>query len=171
MSLRRSARYWENKNYLMGLIISLIIIGLLLIFAEILLIPGVGVAGVLGLLSLGGSCAYAFVQMGNAVGAVVTGVNILLVVGLSIYVLRAKTWKRLSLNTNIDSKALVADEGISVGDRGVTVSRLAPMGTARFDMQLVEVKSLEGFLDPEIDVEVVLIEDGKVYVKPVDEEY
>lgn len=171
MSLRRSARYWENKNYLMGLIISLIIIGLLLIFAEILLIPGVGVAGVLGLLSLGGSCAYAFVQMGNAVGAVVTGVNILLVVGLSIYVLRAKTWKRLSLNTNIDSKAVVADEGISVGDRGVTVSRLAPMGTARFDMQLVEVKSLEGFLDPEIDVEVVLIEDGKVYVKPVDEEY
>lgn len=171
MSLRRSARYWENKNYLMGLIISLIIIGLLLIFAEILLIPGVGVAGILGLLSLGGSCAYAFVQMGNAVGAVVTGVNILLVVGLSIYVLRAKTWKRLSLNTNIDSKAVVADEGISVGDRGVTVSRLAPMGTARFDMQLLEVKSLEGFLDPEIDVEVVLIEDGKVYVKPVDEEY
>lgn len=155
----------------MGLIVSLIIIGLLLIFAEILLIPGVGVAGILGLLSLGGSCAYAFVQMGNAVGAVVTGVNILLVVGLSIYVLRAKTWKRLSLNTNIDSKAVVADEGISVGDRGVTVSRLAPMGTARFDMQLVEVKSLEGFLDPEIDVEVVLIEDAKVYVKPVDEEY
>lgn len=171
MSQRWSARYWENKNYLMGLIISLIIIGLLLIFAEILLIPGVGVAGILGLLSLGGSCAYAFVQMGNAVGAVVTGVNILLVVGLSIYVLRAKTWKRLSLNTNIDSKAVVADEGISVGDRGVTVSRLAPMGTARFDMQLLEVKSLEGFLDPEIDVEVVLIEDGKVYVKPVDEEY
>lgn len=154
----------------MGLIISLIIIGLLLLFAEILLIPGVGIAGILGLVSLGGSCFYAFNQMGGTVGAIVTAVNVALVVGLSIYVLRAKTWKRLSLDTNIDSKA-VADNGLAVGDRGVTVSRLAPMGSVRFDTELVEVKALEGFVDPEVEVEVVLMEDGKIYVKPVSEEY
>lgn len=154
----------------MGLIISLIIIGLLLLFAEILLIPGVGIAGILGLVSLGGSCFYAFNQMGSTVGAIVTAVNVALVVGLSIYVLRAKTWKRLSLDTNIDSKA-VADTGLAVGDRGVTVSRLAPMGSVRFDTELVEVKALEGFVDPEVEVEIVLMEDGKIYVKPVSEEY
>ena len=154
----------------MGLIISLIIIGLLLLFAEILLIPGVGIAGILGLVSLGGSCFYAFNQMGGTVGAIVTAVNVALVVGLSIYVLRAKTWKRLSLDTNINSKA-VADTGLAVGDRGVTVSRLAPMGSVRFDTELVEVKALEGFVDPEVEVEVVLMEDGKIYVKPVSEEY
>lgn len=154
----------------MGLIISLIIIGLLLLFAEILLIPGVGFAGILGLVSLGGSCFYAFNQMGGTVGAIVTAVNVALVVGLSIYVLRAKTWKRLSLDTNINSKA-VADTGLAVGDRGVTVSRLAPMGSVRFDTELVEVKALEGFVDPEVEVEVVLMEDGKIYVKPVSEEY
>ena len=154
----------------MGLIISLIIIGLLLLFAEILLSPGVGFAGILGLVSLGGSCFYAFNQMGGTVGAIVTAVNVALVVGLSIYVLRAKTWKRLSLDTNIDSKA-VADTGLAVGDRGVTVSRLAPMGSVRFDTELVEVKALEGFVDPEVEVEVVLMEDGKIYVKPVSEEY
>lgn len=154
----------------MGLIISLIIIGLLLLFAEILLIPGVGFAGILGLVSLGGSCFYAFNQMGGTVGAIVTAVNVALVVGLSIYVLRAKTWKRLSLDTNINSKA-VADTGLAVGDRGVTVSRLAPMGSVRFDTELVEVKALEGFVDPEVEVEIVLMEDGKIYVKPVSEEY
>lgn len=154
----------------MGLIISLIIIGLLLLFAEILLIPGVGIAGILGLVSLGGSCFYAFNQMGGTVGAIVTAVNVALVVGLSIYVLRAKTWKRLSLDTNINSKA-VADTGLAVGDRGVTVSRLAPMGSVRFDTELVEVKALEGFVDPEVEVEIVLMEDGKIYVKPVSEEY
>ena len=154
----------------MGLIISLIIIGLLLLFAEILLIPGVGIAGILGLVSLGGSCFYAFNQLGSTVGASVTAVNVALVVGLSIYVLRAKTWKRLSLDTNIDSKA-VADTGLAVGDRGVTVSRLAPMGSVRFDTELVEVKALEGFVDPEVEVEIVLMEDGKIYVKPVSEEY
>ena len=154
----------------MGLIISLIIIGLLLLFAEILLIPGVGFAGILGLVSLGGSCFYAFNQMGGTVGAIVTAVNVALVVGLSIYVLRAKTRKRLSLDTKIDSKA-VADSGLAVGDRGVTVSRLAPMGSARFDTELIEVKALEGFVDPEVEVEIVLMEDGKIYVKPVSEEY
>ena len=70
----------------MGLIITLIIVGLILLFAEILLIPGVGFAGILGLVSMGGSCFYAFHEMGNTVGGIVTAVNVVLVVGLSIYV-------------------------------------------------------------------------------------
>lgn len=155
----------------MGLLISLIIIGLLLLFAEILLIPGVGVAGILGLLSLGGSCFYAFNQMGSTAGAIVTAVNVLLVVALSIYVLRAKTWKRLTLDTNINSKAVPSDLDVEVGDRGVTITRLAPMGSTRFSGLIVEVKALEGMLDPGVDVEVVLIEEGKIYVRPVVEEY
>lgn len=155
----------------MGLLISLIIIGLLLLFAEILLIPGVGVAGILGLLSLGGSCFYAFNQMGSTAGAIVTAVNVLLVVALSIYVLRAKTWKRLTLDTNINSKAVPSDLDVEVGDRGVTITRLAPTGSARFSGLIVEVKALEGLLDPGEEVEVVLIEEGKIYVRPVVEEY
>lgn len=155
----------------MGLIVTLIIVGLILIFAEVLIIPGVGVAGVLGLLSLGGSCFYAFSQMGNIVGAIVTAVNVALVVGLTVYVLRAKTWKRLSLDTNIDSKAVADDSALEIGDKGMTISRLAPMGSARFGTESVEVKSLEGFIDPDVEVEIVLMEEGKIYVRPVCEEY
>ena len=60
----------------MGFIITLILVGLVLMFAEILLIPGVGVAGILGLISMGGSCFCAFHQYGNTVGAIVTAVNV-----------------------------------------------------------------------------------------------
>lgn len=155
----------------MGFIITLIIVGLILLFAEILIIPGVGFAGILGLISMGGSCFYAFNQMGSTAGAVVTAVNVVLVVGLSVYVLRAKTWKRLTLDTNIDSKAVEADLKLAAGDRGCTVTRLAPMGTARFGNDSVEVKALEGMIDPGVDVEIVLMEDGRIYVKPVGEEY
>lgn len=155
----------------MGFIITLILVGLALIFAEVLLIPGIGVAGILGLLSMGGSCYYAFNQMGSTAGAVVTAVNALLIVALTVWVLRAKTWKRLTLNTNIDSKAVSADGVISVGERGKTVTRLAPMGMVRFDGDSVEVKALEGMVDPGVEVEVVIIEDNKVYVKPVGEEF
>jgi membrane-bound ClpP family serine protease len=155
----------------MGLIVSLIIIGLVLILAEILLIPGVGVAGVLGLLSMGGSCYYAFYEFGNLTGGIVTGVNSLLLVVTLIYVLRAKTWKRMTLETNIQSKAVSDDSALlSVGDKGKTVTRLAPMGSARFGDHVIEVKALEGMVDPDVRVRVVLIEDNKIYVETVEEE-
>lgn len=155
----------------MGFIITLILVGLVLIFAEILLIPGVGIAGILGLLSMGGSCYYAFTQLGQTTGIVVTVINAVLIVALTVWVLRAKTWKRLTLETNIDSKAVSADGVLTLGERGRTQTRLAPMGMVRFDDDVVEVKALEGMIDPGVDVEIVMIEDNKVYVKPVGDEF
>ena len=152
----------------MGFIITLILVGLVLIFAEILLVPGVGIAGVLGLLSLGGSCFYAFTQIGTTAGTIVTAVNVVLIVSLTIWVLRAKTWKRLTLETNIESKAVSSDSDIlAVGDRGRTVTRLAPMGSVKFGDHVVEVKALEGMIDPGVEVKVVLIEDKKIYVNNI----
>lgn len=156
----------------MGFVITLILVGLVLIFAEILLIPGVGVAGILGLLSMGGSCFYAFYEFGNTTGAIITAVNVVLVVVLAVWILRAKTWKRMALETNIDSKAVSSEASVlAVGDRGRTLTRLAPMGSARFGDYVIEVKALEGMLDQNVDVEVVLIEDNKIYVKPLFAEY
>ena len=154
----------------MGLIISLILVGLILIFAEVLIIPGVGVAGILGLLSMAGSCFYAFHEMGDTSGYIVTGVNAVLLLALVIYVLRAKTWKKMTLETNIDAKAVSEDSSVvSVGDTGRSITRLAPMGSVRFGDMVVEVKTIEGMVDPGCDVEVVMIEDNKIYVSPVRE--
>lgn len=151
----------------MGFIIVLILVGLVLIFAEILLIPGIGIAGVLGLLSMGGSCFYAFNQLGTNAGVIVTIVNAALIVALTIWVLRAKTWKRFTLNTNIDSKAIdLIEDKLSVGDRGRTLSRLSPMGSAKIMDEVYEVKALEGMIDSGVEIEVVLIEDNRIYVKP-----
>lgn len=155
----------------MEIIILLILVGLVLILAEILVIPGVGAAGVLGMLSLAASCFYAFHEYGNTVGGIVTAVELLILIVMTVYVLRAKTWKRFTLHTNIDSKAVAAGPVQSVGDRGVTVTRLAPMGTARFGNESVEVTALEGMTNPGVEVEVVLIEDNKIFVRPVGEEF
>lgn len=152
----------------MGLIITLMLVGIVLVLAEILLIPGVGVAGILGLLSMGGSCFCAFYEYGTTVGIIVTAVNVALLVALTVWVLRAKTWKKMTLETNIDSKAVSSDPAVlAVGDCGRTLTRLAPMGSARFGDYVIEVKAVEGMLDPNVDVRVVLIEDNKIYVKPL----
>ena len=74
----------------------------------------------------------------------------------------------MTLETNIDSKAVSSDSAVlAVGDRGMTLTSLAPMGSGRFGNYVVEVKALEGMLDPNLEVEVVLIEDNKIYVKPL----
>ncbi len=151
----------------MELIISLILIGLVLMLIEILLIPGVGVVGILGILSMAGSCYFSFVEHGTTVGLIYTGGVILLLMVIMIFVLRAKTWKRAALQTNIGSKA-VEDASVAVGDRGKTVTRLAPMGSARFGNYVVEVKAWEGMMDPNVEVEVVQVEDNKIYVKPIE---
>lgn len=156
----------------MAFIIILIAVGIVLILGEILLVPGVGVAGILGLVSLGGSCFYAFHEFGQTAGTIVTVVNVVLLIGLTIYVLRAKTWKKLALNTNIDSKIQFFDEKkLAVGDTGVAMTRLAPMGTVRIDGNMYEVKSLEGIINTGDEVEVAMIEDNKIYVKPVEKDF
>ena len=54
----------------------MVLAGIILILAEIFLIPGIGIAGFLGVLSLCGSCWYAFAYMSPLTGAVVTIVNV-----------------------------------------------------------------------------------------------
>lgn len=155
----------------MGLIIVLSLLGLVLVCAEVILVPGVGIAGILGIGSMAGSCYLAFSGYGTVAGAIVTSVDVVLVVVLTIYMLRAKTWRKLALRTNIDSKAVPQGKvEVVVGDVGKTATRLAPMGTARINGVALEVKSLEGMIDPGMIVEVVMIEDGKIYVKPVSED-
>lgn len=148
----------------MGLVITLIILGLMLLFAEILIIPGVGVAGILGLLSMGGSCAYAFMEIGQTAGIVVTAVNAIMIALLTVWVLRAKTWKRFALETNIDAKAVVPEVDVVPGTKGVSITRLAPMGMARFGDLRLEVTAREGIIDPGVEVEVVEVDGMKVYV-------
>lgn len=151
----------------MALIISLIIIGLLLIIAEIVLIPGIFIAGSLGLLAMAGSCWLAFDQYGQTVGLVIVAVNIVLAVSCTVLTLRSKTWKKLSLHTEIDSKAGDTPEamGITEGSTGQTITRLNPMGKVLFGDTTVECTARNGLIDPGEEVTVVLVEDNKIYVK------
>lgn len=149
----------------MGLIVALIILGLVLLLAEILLIPGIGIAGILGVLSMGGSCYWAFHEYGTSAGLLVLAIILVLLVLFLIWVLRAKTWEKMSLKTNISSKAVVPEVAVYVGDRGLTVTRLAPMGNVRFGDRVLEVTSIDGIINSSKEVEVVMIEDHRVFVK------
>ena len=149
----------------MGLIITFILLGLVLMFAEIMLIPGLGLAGILGVLSMGASCFWAFKEYDQTAGFIVLGINVVLLVLLLILSLRGKTWKKASLETNITAKANVPEVEVQVGDKGVAATRLAPMGNVRFGAHLLEVTAQEGIIPSGTQVEVVIIDNQKVFVK------
>ena len=152
----------------MGPVIILILVGLVLLLVETLLIPGFAVTGILGLASMAAACWLAFTNIGTTAGVICVVVCILLTAALLVWLLRSSTWKKATLNTNIDSKVDVnADKkGIEVGKKGVTVTRLSTMGMVRFeDGTKAEVNSADGFVDPGRDVIVDSIDGEKIFIK------
>jgi membrane-bound ClpP family serine protease len=151
-----------------AIIIFLIVIGLALLVVEVVVLPGITVAGIAGLLLCACSIFLTYRWYENTVGTyVLIGTSILFIVFL-IYALRAKTWDRLSLHAEIDSRVNVVDtDHIKQGDRGMTVSRLAPMGKIIIHDQIMEGKSEFGLIDENKEIEVVHVSESTVIVQEI----
>ena len=150
----------------MGLIITLILVGILLIIAEIILIPGIFITGLIGLGSLVASCYIGWTEFGQTGGIITILLNIILLSLFVVLALRAKTWRKLSLTTEIDSKSdsTPQEKGISIGMEGLTLTRLAPMGKVLLGTQSVEATAIDGIIDPQKSVVVTQIIENKIYV-------
>lgn len=149
----------------------LIFIGLLLILLEILVIPGVGIAGIGGIVLMAFGVYLAYANYGMQTGSYVLAGTAIFIVGALYFVLKAKTWQKLSLNSEIDSKVnLIDEENIKVGDAGVTISRLTPIGKVLINNQYVEARSKGSYIDPETNVKVIRITDNKIFVDEVEQE-
>jgi membrane-bound ClpP family serine protease len=145
----------------------LIVIGLLCLVLEILVIPGTGVAGIIGFALLAIGIWQAYAVYGPTAGHLTVGGTIVLTLVTLILSLRAKTWRRIMLDSKIDSRVnIIDDQKLKVGDSGKTISRLVPAGKAFINGEFYEVRTTGEFLDPETLVEVEKIESNKIFVKP-----
>lgn len=154
----------------LGLIIFLIFVGMLLFIIEFMLIPGITIAGIGGAICLLSGIVFAFISFGTATGLMVLGATALVMVVLTVFMLKAGTWNKFMLKTTIDGKVdtVGAEEGkVKAGDRGVTVTRLAPGGKVLVNGEYFEAKSVDILIDPRQEIEVIRIDDNKLIVKPI----
>lgn len=153
----------------MGIIIVLIVLGILLFVIEFLLVPGVTIAGIGGLILTVFGVYKAFDDFGSSVGVWVLIATILLSIFVIAMSLRARTWSRLMLKTNIDGRvdSELTEDQVKPGDRGKSITRLAPMGKIIVNDLVREAKSVEGFVDEHTDIEIVSVEGTRISVKPV----
>ncbi len=157
----------------LGLIIFLILLGLMLFIVEFMLIPGVTVAGIGGAVCLVTGIVFSFITFGTGTGLLVLGITVLIMVVMTVLMLKAGTWKKFMLKTAIDSKVdtVGATEGkVKPGDRGVTVTRLAPGGKVLVNGEYYEAKSIDILINPKQEIEVIRIDDNKLIVKPINKQ-
>ena len=154
---------------------DILITSLLVLFATVMLIlevailPGFGFTGIIGMLSMIGAVFYAFILLGNAAGWIVLLVAVLICIALFLWALYGKSLDKMALKKNIEST--VNDQDMSrfaVGDRGVTRTRLALIGEALINGQIVEVKSEGGFIDERQEIEIIRISGDSLFVAKVE---
>jgi len=61
----------------------------------------------------------------------------------------------------------ITKDQIQVGDKGSTLTRLAPMGKIIVNELVREAKSIEGYIDEHTEIEVVSVRGTRISVKPV----
>ena len=149
-------------------IVLLVFFGLLFLVAELVLLPGVSIGAVLALVCYGSSVYLAFRDFGPVTGTVVVLIILALSFVATVLSLRSKTWQRFSLKQKIESSSMpLPDNEVKAGDRGVAVSRLAPMGKVEIGGRTYEAKSQGAYVDQQRDVEVVGFENFSVIVKTI----
>ncbi len=148
-------------------IIIFLVVGAVLIALEMVALPG-GVAGILGGVAMVIGVWQSYAQYGAVAGNITLIVSLIVVVALLLLLMRNKTWKRMGLKEEVDSKVNTVDENkISVGSTGTTISRLAPAGKAIINGQTCEVHTVSEFIDEKRPVQVIKIEGYLITVKEI----
>ena len=148
------------------IIASLIIAGLILFIIEVFLLPGVSIAGIASAACLLYANYYAFDTMGTFPGCVTLAVSAIGVIAITIWFMRSKTVDKLSLKKSIDYRPEpLKGLDLNKGDEGIALTRLALIGNAEFNGQIIEVRSTGDFIDEKSRIRVNRIRDGIVLVE------
>ena len=150
------------------LILSLLLVGLVLIVVEVVFVPGTTVVGIIGVIFAGTGIVVTYKHFGSEVGFyMLLGMAAITAIAL-VYSFRSKAWTRFANKSSIDSKV---NEGLTaslqLGDEGITLSALRPMGNVEFQNGQFEVKTLGDYVDVGTHVKIVHIQGNQIIVKPL----
>ncbi len=146
-------------------IIVVLVIGLLLLFTEVAVVPGFGVAGVLGVLALGAGAVAAWTELGPLWGGVTGGVSVAAAVLMLIWLPKSRAGRKMVLEHSQADAVSQRNRRDLVGQRGVTVTPLRPVGRVRLGSTEVDVMTEGEYIDSHQEVEVMIVEGARVVVR------
>jgi len=153
--------------------ILLVLLGLGLIAAEVYLVPGFNVIGIVGFLIIAFSVGYVFTEHGFAGGFLLL-VGTVAVSGAMFYVLWISgAWDRFVLATNLRRDDLVVereaeDRSRYLGRVGRALTPLRPTGVVEIDGDRVEVATEGEFIAAGSQVKIVAMDRRRYFVRLAD---
>ena len=146
-------------------IIIIAMLGLLLLFVEILM-PGFGLFGILGTLSLLGTLVVVFKLYGFTAFLVMLAAVVIIFFGMIVFAKKSGLYNKVVLKDRQEAKGFDETplQGL-LGKVGMTHTELKPFGVAVFDGKQVDVCSTGEFIDRNVQVQVVQITGKIVTVK------
>jgi membrane-bound serine protease (ClpP class) len=154
--------------------IVLFVIGLLLILAEIFIIPGFGLVGIGGIAAI---LASIFLTFGNIIQATY---SILIALSISVigffllikYIPSTRTWRKFVLSTE-QKKELGYTVGTRdlkrfIGKEGVAITPLRPSGIAEFSGRKLDVITQGEYIISNSKIKIISVEGNKIVVEAID---
>lgn len=148
------------------IIVILTVAAVILFLVELFIIPGISFAGISALACIIYANYYAFSHLGMEGGFITLGVSAIACIGALVWFMRSKMLDKLALKKDIDSTVdKSAEKSVKLGDTGISTTRLAQIGYAEINGNIVEVKSMDGFLNEKTPIIVSRITNGTIFVE------
>jgi membrane-bound ClpP family serine protease len=150
-----------------SVVLSLIAVGLVLLLVEILFVPGTTIVGIIGFIVLAIGVGLSFKYFGREVGWLALGTTAVLA-GVTLYVsFQSNLWARFALKSAITSKVNEDPQGLAVGEEGIALSALRPIGKAEIGKRTFEVKTLGAYVDSGMRIRIIQIISNQIIVEPI----
>lgn len=148
-------------------IFILLFIGIALFMLDIFLVPGM-IVGSIGIITSIVAIIFAYQSMGVWVGTLLLAGTATLNIFLIYWGMNRLSKSPLAVRKVIDGKVNVFEKHhLHVGDTAMTVTALRPEGKVMIGSEIVTVWSQVGFVEANTEVEVVAIQENKIFVKKV----
>ena len=148
------------------IVVVLCLVGVLLILAEIFLIPGITLAALIGIAASIGGIVYAFSRLGIAAGFIALFIVLLIICIACAYLVKSKAMDRIALKADVNSTITTGEElNIVAGDEGIALSRLNPIGKVQIKNVVMEGKSVGVFIDQQTPIVVISVSPNQLMVK------
>jgi membrane-bound serine protease (ClpP class) len=149
-------------------IIAVLVLGLVLLFVEVAIVPGFGVTGALGLLALAAGATAAWTELGPLWGGVTGGVSVVAAGAMLYWLPKSRLGRKMVLEHSQAEAISQEDRSELVGRRGITVTPLRPIGRVRFGSDEVDVMTEGEYVESNQEVEVMTVEGPRVVVRVPD---
>jgi len=154
----------------LGVIITILLLGLLLIFLEIFFIPGTTLFGMLGGVAVIVGVALMYAYYGRNYGNVSLAFSAVSIVMLVIAGFKLIDSNKLAMKGEITGKVNeLQPHTYNVGDTGITVTDLRPNGKAVINEIKIEVYSSGDFISRDAQIQISKITNDKIFVKQLNE--